>query len=1117
VIGNLTEQFLYERLPDAVINADERGYIEAVVSGYQDRLEDVRSYAKKLDEFWVPGALPDSTTANVILVDLVNANGKNFTRSLDIQTDTPTASSNQLPIWVSRQLDIPVDDLSNVRYGYDPLRAVDVNTVSWLAATLGTMLYRTDMLESDASINAAQVDLVETWFPRLKIKGTAQSFEVLGKILGFDDVRVTPLWTRLSPRVPNDVGDPANDPDFASSPEYFPQQTVGPFYDPFEYRDGPFFSWTGTASNGTNNTQFYTQSINDHNPWIEVVLLGSLAGTNIPAIQYGTVTHPSTGSYVLTNGDSYVKAYIDPPLSSVRFQAIAEGADFNGLFVQVETVGTLAVITVEDRLSAIKYRSSFFDLGLTAEADKIEDIFGSRGATTNQDLKDDPTLTADGTAVSPYRPWIAGSMVVAQTTTDWVTASGSVVAVATVRHQADPGAGDRQLNMDAVEVAGIQVTQAFEEVRAATRLPRRSQSGVLINDDRCYAPYTNGTHLFTTTGGTYYTGSSFSTPLPEYVANIEVILPASFYVTWLGEAGITYIIYASYNFAPFVSVGTVTPTITEPVFFYDPVLYFLAFYQVVANGGAPFSFSGGIISGGVVALKSEVNPLNQNEYLYGVTDQTTSYDATGSYNFSTGSYAFTTAIYPGASYNVFWTVTTTEVIRPEPSQSVKASGVEDQESSWQFSCLCRPEDEPNGLVYEVADDYPWRREVVIGGELVELDIYQSGTEIGVQVVEEATAFNDQTAVDINVYGITSPNTPHPRIVSDHRPYDASYKPGYLAVAYSGTLKNLSTLTADEIETIRPPTLGPSVGDTETDYDVLFEPGYNLYHVGLAQGVLVADEPKFFGAHHSQGLVGWFAFNEHVDDDLTVVDHSFRATPVELSNVSYTSRQWDAERGWNLTLANAQMLADEYRDVTTEMTLGFWIKLDTAPVAETRIVDCSPLYFTLKPGGVVTGYAKDADGSVTSVGVGFVGGGTWHFVYIRRNATNAVFGIGDLASAAAENNTAGAYAEADPDADTFLYVQAYESTVYAIHDLRIWNVYKTQAEMDLVRYHDPTPTLCTYRLGFVFTLDRQDKYGVKVLPSGWAALDVLPAWYRRTRQGLVTRYDSMGSYRRCRLP
>lgn len=1035
-IGNLIEQFLYQRLPEAVINGDERQYIEAVVSGYQDRLEDVRSFAKKLDEFWVPGALPDSTTANVILVDLISEQGKAYTRSLDIETATPAAAGTQLNLWASRQLAVPVDDLSNVRYGYDPLRAVDVNTLSWLAATLGTLLYQTDLLTTEADINAAQVELVNTWFPRLKIKGTAQSFEVLGRILGFDDVRVTPLWTRLSPRIPDDVGAPENDPDFAYFPEYFPRQDIGPFYDPFVYRDGPFFSWTGTASNGTNNTSFYTQTITGHNPWIDVVLLGSLAGTNIPAITSGTVTHPAAGSYALAGGASYSKAYVDPVGSSVRFQAIAEGADFNGLYLHVAVSGTYAYITIDDRLSAVKYRSSYFDLGLTADMDKIEDIFGSRAATTNKDLKADPTLTTDGTAVSPYRPWVSGSLSVVETTTDWLTSDGTVATVVDARREADPANPyrDRQLNFDAVVTTGVQVTQAFEEVRAATRLPRRSEAGFLIDDQSCYAPYVSGTLLFTTASGTTsYSGSASSSPLPSYVAEISAIF----------------------------STGT------------------------------------------LINLVSEINPLNQNEYLYGGTYPAGSYGITGSYDFSTGSYYFATTDLAAVSVFATWTVTTTEVIRPEPLYADKSAGT--------VTCLGRPEDDDNGLVYELADDYPWRREVVVGGELVELDSYYAGTEIAVQVLEEVTAFNDQTGVDINVFGITSSNTPHPRVVWEPRStVPGVYRPGYLAVGYDGNLKNLSTLTSNETDFIRPP-IGASVGDTETDYDVMFEPGYSLYHVGLAQGVLVADLPKFFGAQHADGLVGWLAFNEHIDDNLTVIDHSFRATPSTLSGLTYASRVWDSERGWHLTMAESQVALDEYRDIVDEITLSFWIKLTDAPTVETRVVDDSLIYFTLKPGGLVSAYAKEADGTVTTVGTGFVGDGQWHFVYLRRDALNAVFGIGVLTSAAAENNVAGVYVTGDPDVDTALYVQAYSGAAYHIHDLRIWNVYKTQAEMDLVRYHEPNPTICTYRLGFIFTLNREDKYGVKVLPSGWAEPDVLPAWYRRTRQALVLRYDSMGSY------
>lgn len=1105
MIGNLNEQFLYRLLPEAVLSQDERGYIEAVCSGFQDRLGDLRSYARKLDDFWVPGALPD-VPFNVVLVDLTSSNGKTYTRSLDIQPDTPAADSSLLPRWVSQQLDIPVEDLANIRYGYDALRAVDTNTLSWLAATLGALLYQTDLAD-----NTSQVKLVDTWFPRLKIKGTVASFEVLGRILGFDDVRVTPLWTRLSPRVPNDVGDPDNDPDFADSPEYFPRQEIGPFYDPYAYRDGPFFSWTGTASNGTNSTQFYTETITGHNPWISVVLLGSLAGTNVPAISEGTVTHPSVGSYALAYGAPYSKAYVDPPGSSIRFQAIAEGSDFNGLFVHIATSGSMAHVTVDDRLSAIKYRSSYFDLGLTADQDKIEDIFGSRAATTNKDLKANPTLTSDGTSASPYRPWVSGSISVIETTTDWVTRSGVLDTVISARREANPSLHDRQLNMDSVVAAGVQVTQAFEEVRAATRLPRESQAGFLIDNEVCYAPYAKVTDLFTTSAGTVaYSGSSHSTPLPDYVANVQVLFPATFYCSWLAYTGQTYFVHAAYNFGTFSTIGTVNTLVNQQVTFYDPVAgAFAAIYDISTTGLVPVGvITYGLIPTGIIPVKSEINPLNQNEYVYKITTDQTSYTLSGSYNFSTGSYAFNVKNYPGVVIQAVWTLTSTEVIRSEPTTGTKATGIEivdGDESAWSFSCLARPEDEANGLIYETADDYPWRREIVIGGELVELDTYQSGSEIAIHELEEATAFNDHTGVDINVFGVTSPNTTHPRIVTQPRStVPGQYKPGYTAIGYRGTIKNLSTLSADDIALIRPPT--GSVGDTKTDYDVLFSPGYSLFHVGLAQGVLVADLPKFFGAHHSQGLVGWLAFNEHVDDDLIVVDHSFHATPTVLNGWLYTSRLWDDERGWHLAIRNAEVIADEYRDIVDEITMSFWIRLYSIPTVETRIVDNSPLYFTLNPSGFVTGYAKNADGTVTTVGVGDVSSGSWYFIAIRRSATSAVFRIN-----LTETTVAGAYAQGDPDTDTILRVRAFDSAGFDLHDLRIWNVFKTAEEIALVRYHDPTPTICLYRLGFVYTLDREDKYGIKILPSGWAALDVLPAWYRRTRQGLVLRYDSMGSY------
>lgn len=1113
-IKNLKESFLYNLLPSAVLSQDELGLIQALVSGYQDRLGDLRSYASKLDQFWVPGGLPDGSI-NVVLVDVEGEFGKTYTSSLDIKSDTPSATSNRLTAWVAGQLGIAEDNLSNIRYGYDPLRAVDVNTLSWLAATLGTLLYQTTLLPNSSDVNAAQIQLVSTWFPRLKIKGTAQSFDVIGRTLGFDDVKLTPLWTRLSPRVPDDIGDPSNDPDFSASPEYFPRQDIGPFYNPFDYRDGPFYAWSGTASNGTSSTSFYTETISGHNPWVNVVLLGSLAGTNIPAISDGVVIHPSAGSYALAGGSPYVKAYVDCLGSSIRFRAIADGDSFNGLYVHVSTYGTLAVIDIQDRLSSIKYRSSYFDLGLTAQMDKVENIFGSRAATTNVDLKDNPALTSDGTAVSPYRPWADGSIAVEQTNTDWITLDGATTSTVSVRREANPAAPyrDRQLNFDQLTSAGIQVTQAFEEVRAATRLPRKSQAGFLIDNEVCYAPYTNSADLFVTSSGTtFYSGSSSSSPLPSYVANIEALLPNSFYASWLGYAGQYYVVSASYNSATAVTIGTVSSSITDQVVFYDPSSGTSAVYTVTTPGPvAVGSVAYGTVSGGIIPAKAEINPLNQNEYLYSITDDRTTYELSGSYNFSTGSYGFSVLDYGTVTVRANWVVTSTEAIRPEPSYEVKSTGTEGQESNWEFTCLERPEDDDNGLIYDTSDDYPWLREVLIGGELVDLDIYQSGTELGIQVVDESTAFNDQTGCDVNVYGITSKNTPHPRVTYEYRSIvPGIYSPGHLAIGYSGTIKSLSSLTSDQTELVRQP-VGSSVGDTETDYDVLFESGYGLYHVGLAQGVLVADLPKFMGAHHSVGLTGWFAFDEHLDDNLTVIDHSNKATPTVLSGLSYASRVFDSERGWHLNLSESQVVADEYRDVEDEITLSFWIKLASAPASTVTLVDNLILYFDMTSGGTIRGYAKNADGTYTNIGLKTLTADTWYFVYIRRSATSASFRARTLTVSEVEVTVAGDYIQGDPDTDTPLYVQAYSGASYGINDLRIWNVHKTSDEMDLVRYHLPTATLCLYRLGFIYTLDKEDKFGIKILPSGWAYPDVLPAWLTRTRLGYVLRYDSMGSY------
>jgi hypothetical protein len=1012
-IGNLSENFLYNRLPEARIKEDEQGLICAVLGGFQDRLEDVRSYAKKLSDFWVPGALPDGPN-NAVLVDLTSNPGKSYTRSLDIQGDTP-ASDPQLTLWAAKQLGLNIEDISNVRYGRDLLRNVDSSLLGYLATTIGAVIYQSLVL-SDSQQQAAAIDLVSTWFPRLKIKGTTQSFEVLGRILGFDDVRVTPLWTRLSPRKPDDIGNSANDPDFAASGDYYPAQAISSFYNPFAFRDGPFFSWDTVVNNGTADTSYYTQAINGFNPWVEVILLGSLAGTNVPAINQGTATHPSTGTYALANGSPNFKAYVEPSGSSVRFQALAEGDDFNGLIVSATTSGSLCTIGIDDRLSAVKYRSSYFDIGLAADMDKLEEIFGSRAATANKDLQANPTLTSDGTAASPFRPWVGGSIAVQQTRADWVTSSGSITGVTTARAEADP-TKNRQLNIDAVVAAGVQVIQAFEEVRPATRLPRRSQIGFLTDDSAHYAANLRISPLFSTGTASVYSGTASGYPLPSYVAAIQV-------------------------------VGTGTESMAGEL----------------DASGTLLSFQDGI-------------------------------GFSGSYDLSNAHYRFSFAGTTPSNTTIYalWTPTTTEVVRPEPA------GTSDK------AYQVRPENDTIGeLVYEVADDFGWRRDIVGGGELVELDTYWAGTELGIEELEEATAFSDQTGADISVYGINS-TARTIRVVSAPRPTDTTYKPAGPAIGYQGTIKSLTKLTGNDTALPKPST-GTSVGDTLTDYDTLFEPGYKLFHTGLAQGVLVADLPKFFGQQHRDGLVLWLPCNEHPEDALLVRDHSVKNSTQALYNLNFGSRVWDDTHGWVLRLDTANVYTDYFRDFTTAASASFWFKMDVQPGVEDSMVQVGPLIFKAAA-GFVKGYVLDVNSLLVQIGSVAISG-DWQFVYLRASDTSAVFGAGTLGSSATESTVNGAFLPDDDD-DNVL-VSAMEAKFW-LHDLRGWNMTKTKAQMDLVRYHSPTPTIALYRLGFIKTLDRQDKYGIRVLANGWAVPDVLPSWYRRTRQGLVLRYDSMGSY------
>lgn len=1090
------------------MDLDERGLIQAVVGGVQDRLEDLRSYTSNLESLYTPGAFPQ-TSNNAVLVTLTSEQGKEYTRSLSILSDTPEQEGTALTQWAAQQLGVDVGAVADVRYGVDRLRLIDVNTLGYLAATLGTILYQSSLVPDSAQA-AMQEQLVSTWFPRLKIKGTIQSFEVLGRILGFDDVRMTPLWSRVSLRRPEDVGNPQNDPDFAEVPEYVPQQTLSPFYNPLETRDGPFFAWSGTVSHSTSSTQFYSQVINGFSPFIAV---------DVVASQHGTVVHPATGSYALAGGDAYTAARVIPAGSGIQFRALIEGAAYNGLYVHV-TSGTeaLAVVSVTDRLSAVKYRSSYFDLGLTADMDHVVDVFGDAAVKPNKDLAAG-SHTVDGAGTSPFRPWVGGSVALPLLTGDWMTrtveTSGSVTVL--TRHQAGASVQEREINIQELTAAGVQAAQALEEVRPATRFPRRTTTGFLIDDTVPYAFYgTQATLLTTNSVAVVYTGSYSVSPLPDYVASLKIVTGIFFRVYWPSTVGVTYHV----DFSPWpiavnaltgwTQIATVMATGPVADYYYALTSVGMAFFRVRVEGALvpPFSASAQIINGKLYSVPASVDPSNDHIWHYKFYEPLiTNVTFTGSYDFDTGRYWFNfSPPISGSKLQAYWTMTSTDAVRPEPSFTVKRSGA--------IAALARPEDDEgvcnsygsefvNGtsyfgtfyrcLGYETIDEYPWRRDIVNGGETVEVDAYLPvAADLEVQPVDAECVFADHTGCEYSVYAIKSTVNTRFRYRVEPRPTDNTYRPGSMPIGYQGTFKNLTSLSPTDLATVN------SLNDAET----LMNPGYKLFHVGLAQGVLVADAPKFFGPHHRQNLIAWLPFNEHPEDALEVVDHSSVRGTQYHQIISFGDRQWDDTLGWYLNMPpGATITSPTYRDWADDQTVSFWYKAPRG-AGEHTVVEAGVIRFDYDAAAqAMRGYVGEK-----LVGSHYVPAGQWGFVYIRKTRTAAWFGAGESLLAEFHNQ------------DSYNGVSGVESLdLYAgesglgLHDLRVWNACKTAQDMDLVRYHAPTPTLVNYPIGFMYTANQQDRYGLLVLPSGWVTTGDMPAWVRRSQQAVVRRYDEMGLY------
>lgn len=263
--------------------------------------------------------------------------------------------------------------------------------LSLLGDTVGADLHG----RYDAKANR---ELIKSAIYRHHIKGTHGAVYVLGRILGFLDLKVRELWTRFTIKDPAHPASPVNDGDFAESPEEYPYWPRNPnnTYDgvttlAIDRTDEPLIN-SGTPSYNLDEVFQQPPPSANYNP---LVLNDGPADTRIFSqltVELGTagfwtaavndrqafgnftadiVARPILGTYYMEGGDFLARAKAEIPLSgggTVIFEAPASGDWANGtsLAITVDEGGTQR-LTITGFQSKIKFKSSYFDLTLATD------------------------------------------------------------------------------------------------------------------------------------------------------------------------------------------------------------------------------------------------------------------------------------------------------------------------------------------------------------------------------------------------------------------------------------------------------------------------------------------------------------------------------------------------------------------------------------------------------------------------------------------------------------------------------------------------------------------------------------------------------------------------------
>ena len=257
-----------------------------------------------------------------------------------------------------------------------------------------------------------------------------------------------------------------------------------------------------------------------------------------------------------------------------------------------------------------------------------------------------------------------------------------------------------------------------------------------------------------------------------------------------------------------------------------------------------------------------------------------------------------------------------------------------------------------------------------------------------------------------------------------------------------------------------------------------------------------------------GLVGWWTFDE--TSGTTAKDSSGKGNNGRIVGTP----QWVPGKVGGALQFNGSTYVDcgngPSLNVREQITIAFWFNFTSLGIGFTRIVEYGPVSFEFDEAtSALYGYDTTADGERQLIGVAVFSG--WSFVYIRRTASSSRFGY-QFSGALFEVGVDVAMLPFTPDDDKVTAkASATSSAAFGIHDLRLWNVCKSVAELTSIRDYAPVPTAVNYRLSKITTVDRANVYGFEVLPNGWAVPGRLPAWNRTVGEARIIRYNSAGSY------